>query len=185
MKWPLAIVALVLAGLVGGAFYMRSIDPRPAGYAMQDAIKAEISKLEDKRDVMTFRALAANYTELARGFARAELQHGADPDLRTYAQRLLERVAPEGVGELAEADLGALDADLRKQLDQASRHVGTPDDRFVEIMLPLERALAELGRLADPAAPASAFHVADISTLMSASGAIVLEAWTGKSAHSH
>lgn len=186
MKWALALMGLLLAGLLGGVAYMNATDPRPAGLAMQAALTGEIAKWKSLPAEPNLEARAESYLGLAQGFARAELAHGSDADLRDYAQRLLAR--PEITGSVApdRAALDALHTQLATQLDIEARREGeVPDQRFVDIMLPLETAMAELGRLADGTRPASALRTSDEGTLMAASAVKVLGSWTDGSGHQH
>lgn len=187
MKWALALMGLLLAGLLGGVAYMNATDPRPAGLAMQAALTGEIAKWKQSLPAeANFEARAESYLGLAQGFARAELAHGGDADLRDYAQRLLARPAPAGDAAPDRAALDALHTQLATQLDIEVRREGeAPDQRFVDIMLPLETAMAELGRLADGTRPASALRTADEGTLMAASAVKVLGSWTDGSGHQH
>lgn len=183
----LALLALVLAAAFGGAFYARSLDPRPMNEAMKRDMEAKVMVLLSVGTPADAAGMAGQYAELARSIARTALDYGSDPDLRLYAQGIAERPPMAVLRKLAATDIEAMHAALLTDLGAALRHVGTADDRFVRIMLPLERSLAELGRLvsSNSEPPATALRVTDAATLMSASAVLALTAWSTRSAHSH
>jgi hypothetical protein len=187
MKWPLAIVAVILLVATASAFYIRSTDPRPAGMAMRDLMGAAVNRASARADLALSagRSPAEIYQVLATDLAEAELAYGSDPDLLDYARRVPLRPAMQ-MGNPADAEsLAALHAALMTQLELGLSHVGTPDDRFVRVMQPLEAAIAELGRLGDPTSPATAFRSSDAATLYAANGAAALSRWSESAGHSH
>lgn len=186
MKWTLAIVALVLGGIFAGALYMRSLDPRPANAAMQEQLAAALDGMKTgTADPVTQEQLAESYTALARTVANIGLAYGQDTDMLAYARHVIDRPALQLARQVPAAELTTLHRDLLVGLDLAVAHVGTPDDRLFEFMLPLERAMAELGRLGDSKMPASALRASDPATLMAASAAYALEGWGRGSGHTH
>jgi hypothetical protein len=187
MKWTLATVAVILLGAAASAFYIRSTDPRPAGMAMRDLMSAAVDRasMQASLALSEGRSPAEPYRLLAMDLAEAELAYGSDPDLLDYAGRVASRPALQA-GSPADAEsVAALHAALMAQLELGLSHVGTPDDRFVRVMQPLEAASAELGRLGDPTSPASAFRSSDAATLYAASGAAALDRWSENTGHSH
>lgn len=182
---PIANVALVLAIVVASALYVRSLDPRPAGLTMANEMKAAVEALQaelgSSRDA---EVLGAGYTALAKRLAQVELSYGRDADLLAYAKRVAERPALT-LARMTASDPGAIHDSLMADLTRGLAHVGSPDDRFVEVMLPLETALAELGRTNDPQRPATAFRSLDTATLLAASGAAALDKWRNATAHAH
>lgn len=187
MKWPLAFVAVILLGATASAFYIRSTDPRPAGMAMRDLMSAAVDRASTQASLALSegRSPAEPYHLLATDLAEAELAYGSDPDLLDYAGRFALR-PPLQTGTPADAEsLAALHAALMAQLELGLSHVGTPDDRFARVMQPLEAAIAELGRLGDPASPATAFRSSDAATLYAASGAAALLRWSESAEHTH
>lgn len=187
MKWALGVMTLLFAGLIGGAFYMQSTDPRPAGLAMQAALTAELEGWKKTTPAeASFDIRAQSYLDLAQGFARVELVQGTDADLKSYAERLLARPEVTGNATPDAANLDAVHAQLLSQLEASIRREGeVPDQRFVDVMLPLEMAMAELGRLSDGAKPETALRTADEGTLMAASAVKVLGSWSSGQGHTH
>lgn len=185
MKWTLAIIALVLGGIFAGALYMRSVDPRPANVAMQRQLAAALDLLKATTVDPTQEQLIENYVALAHTAAEIGLAYGQDADMLAYASHVIDRPALKLTRPVPTADLTTLNRQLLEALDLAAAHVGTPDDRLFEFMLPLERAMAELGRLGDPQIPASAMRATDPATLMAASATHALEAWGRGAGHTH
>lgn len=187
MKWTLAFVAIILLGAAASAFYIRSTDPRPAGMAMRDLMSAAVDRASTQASLALSegRSPAEQYHLLATDLADAELAYGSDPDLLDYAGRVSLRPAMQTGRPAGAESLTALHVALMAQLELGLSHLGTPDDRFVRVMRPLEAAIAELGRLVDPASPTTAFRSSDAATLYAASGAAALSRWSESAGHSH
>lgn len=185
MKWMFAIVIALLAALIGATVYIRAADPRPAGEAMGRALTAAVESFKATGPSADFAPRARAYLALARSAARAELEHGSDVDLVAYAGRMASRPGPAGANPPDAAAVGSLHEKLLAELDRGLANGGAPDQRFLRIALPVERALAELGRLADGDRPESALRSSDPGTLLAASAAAALERWSDGIGHAH
>lgn len=186
MKWPLVFALVLVATGVGAALYMHGLDPRPAGREMQARVQVALTEMQ--RQVTpnsTATAMVRSYADFARQIALIQIEYGSDPDLIRQAHLILLRPAPVAGKEPDQKILQELHMNLVSSLALSVGHVGTPDDRFAETLLPLETASAELGRLVAPEKPPTALRARDPATLMAASSALAVRGWLKESAHSH
>jgi hypothetical protein len=185
---PLLLAGLLLAAAVAAILLVRATDPRPEGAAMRAALVAAAEGLPE--EARAFPDLLSAYLVTAEGFAAAEGEFGTDPDLLDFAARIRAE-APATRDALAGLEGGAADlaethAGLRAALVQGLDHVGTPDERFVQAVLPLQDAIAAIAALELATEPPEPLRLeAEDARLEASSAAAALRRWLAETSHSH
>jgi uncharacterized protein (DUF305 family) len=195
-----AIPALVLGVvvLVGAVLAIRNTDPRPAAAEIRTSFRAVATGLGQvtvSADTdHSFGTLLAAYRSAAVAMAPLQLKFGTDPDVRAFAERIMatgagvvpEPAAAEGSEDEGVAALVQAHGMTAAAIKAGAEHIGTPDEQFVQAMLPLYEgtvALAEvelaLGRDAGMRAVA-----ADV-VLLEKSAVGSMKNWLGSNEHAH